>query len=87
VPRTSNLLAPVVDRCDVCRRRYHLQEMDLLQVRTAHGGLGEVDSDREALIGGHGGDRRHAVVEAVLVLELPTTFTIAKKTVFQNLIF
>ena len=59
----------MVDLGDLLGRRDQLQEVDLLKVRAALGGLGEVDRHREALLGGHRGDRGQAVVEAILALQ------------------
>ena len=74
-PETPNpyLVAPVVDPGDLLRRRDQLQEVDLLRFAAPLGGLGEVDRHREALLGGQSVDRRHAVVEAELVLQRSAT--------------
>ena len=63
----------MVDRGDLLGRRDQLQEVDLLIVRAALGGLGEVDRHREALLGGQSADRGHAVVEAELVPQRSAT--------------
>ena len=63
----------MVDVGDLLGRRDQLQEVDLLNVHTALGGLGEVDRHREALLGAQRRHWGHAVVEAELVPQLSAT--------------
>ena len=51
----------------------HLQEMNLLDFRASHRRLCEVHGDRHALLRADPSLRRHAVVQAILVIELAPT--------------
>ena len=63
----------MVDRCNFRRRQDQLQQVNLLRIRPPLGGLGEVDRNGEATLRANGGDWRHIVIEAVLILQLTPT--------------